>query len=176
MRRLALVEPSTGSTTTTMSRSAWCRPLSSLRTPKPASSRTSHTGPSATRSRAYCPTRSPGGNQSSMPASAFATTSAAALSTSRTFSACTTADGTVGAVSLRAATPDDVPEILALIRELAEYEKAPDEVRATEDDVHTHLFGDRPAASVLIAEVDGSVAGFALWYPTYSTWVGRPGI
>lgn len=79
-------------------------------------------------------------------------------------------------MSLRAATPDDVPEILALIHELAEYEHAADEVAATEDDLHRHLFGDEPAASVLIAEVDGAVAGFALWYRTYSTWVGRPGI
>jgi GNAT superfamily N-acetyltransferase len=79
-------------------------------------------------------------------------------------------------VTLRAATPDDLPEILSLIRELAEYEKAADEVAATEDDLRQHLFGDQPVAHVLIAEADGAVAGFALWYPTFSTWVGRPGI
>lgn len=83
---------------------------------------------------------------------------------------------TPGRSPLRAATPDDVPEILALIRELAEYEQAADEVAATEEDLRAHLFGDRAAASVLMAEADGEVAGFALWYPTYSTWVGRPGI
>lgn len=83
---------------------------------------------------------------------------------------------TPGRSPLRAATPDDVPEILALIRELAEYEQAADEVAATEEDLRAHLFGDRSAASVLMAEADGEVAGFALWYPTYSTWVGRPGI
>jgi GNAT superfamily N-acetyltransferase len=79
-------------------------------------------------------------------------------------------------VTLRAATPDDVPEILALIRELAEYEHAADEVAATEHDLREHLFGASPTAHVLIAEADGAVAGFALWYPTFSTWVGRPGI
>jgi GNAT superfamily N-acetyltransferase len=79
-------------------------------------------------------------------------------------------------VTLRAATPDDVPEVLALIRELAEYEHAADEVAATEADLHEHLFGPSPSANVLIAEADGEVAGFALWYPTFSTWVGRPGI
>jgi GNAT superfamily N-acetyltransferase len=79
-------------------------------------------------------------------------------------------------VTLRAATPDDVPEILNLIRELAEYERAADEVAATEDDLLRHLFGDQPVAHVLIAEADSEVAGFALWYPTFSTWVGRPGI
>jgi GNAT superfamily N-acetyltransferase len=79
-------------------------------------------------------------------------------------------------VTLRAATPDDVPEILALIRELADYERAADEVEATEDDLRTHLFGAVPTAHVLIAEHDGEVAGFALWYATFSTWVGRPGI
>jgi GNAT superfamily N-acetyltransferase len=78
--------------------------------------------------------------------------------------------------SLRDALPDDVPEILALIHELAEYEHAADEVAATEADLHAHLFGAQPAASVLLAEADGAVAGFALWYPTFSTWQGRPGI
>jgi GNAT superfamily N-acetyltransferase len=83
---------------------------------------------------------------------------------------------TPGRSTLRAATPDDVPVILSLIRELAEYERAAHEVAATEDDLRTHLFGDSPAAAVLLAEVDGEVAGFALWYRTFSTWVGRPGI
>jgi GNAT superfamily N-acetyltransferase len=78
--------------------------------------------------------------------------------------------------SLRPATADDVPEILDLIRELAEYEHAADEVAATEGDLREHLFGASPTARVVIAEVDGAVAGFALWYPTFSTWVGRPGI
>ena len=79
-------------------------------------------------------------------------------------------------MTLRAATPDDVPEILALIRELADYEHAADEVESTEDDLRTHLFGATPAAHVLLAEHDGEVAGFALWYPTFSTWRGQPGI
>jgi GNAT superfamily N-acetyltransferase len=79
-------------------------------------------------------------------------------------------------VTLRAATADDLPEILALIHELADYEHAADEVAATLDDLRLHLFGEHPAAHVLLADVDGEVAGFALWYPTFSTWVGRPGI
>lgn len=79
-------------------------------------------------------------------------------------------------MTLRPATPDDVPEILALIRELAEYEQEAASVVATVEDLRTHLFGASPAASVLLAEVDGTVAGFALWYRTFSTWVGRPGV
>ena len=81
-------------------------------------------------------------------------------------------------MSLRPATADDIDEIAALIRELAEYEKAPDEV---EFDIHTlrdHLFGDDPAARVVLAIDDESseVAGFALYFRTFSTWLGRPGL
>jgi len=79
-------------------------------------------------------------------------------------------------VTLRAATPDDVPEILALIRELADYERELESARATEEQLREHLFGPTPAASVLIAEHDGAIAGFALWYRTFSTWEGEPGI
>jgi GNAT superfamily N-acetyltransferase len=79
-------------------------------------------------------------------------------------------------VTLRAATVDDVPEILALIRELADYERELESARATEDQLRAHLFGPDPAASVLVAEADGEVAGFALWYRTFSTWEGAPGI
>jgi GNAT superfamily N-acetyltransferase len=79
-------------------------------------------------------------------------------------------------VTLRAATVDDVPEILALIRELAEYERELDSAKATEEQLRRHLFGPSPVASVLVAEADGEVAGFALWYRTFSTWEGEPGI
>jgi GNAT superfamily N-acetyltransferase len=80
-------------------------------------------------------------------------------------------------VTIRDARPDDLDEICALIVELAIYEEAPDEVAFERDEVGRHLFGDDPAARVLIAETDdGQVAGMALWFRTFSTWVGRPGI
>ena len=64
-----------------------------------------------------------------------------------------------------------------LIRELAEYEKAADEVVLDPAELHAHLFGDHPGASVLIAETDdGEVAGFAVYFTTFSTWLGRPGL
>ncbi|WP_424216628.1 GNAT family N-acetyltransferase (plasmid) [Streptomyces sp. BI20] len=78
---------------------------------------------------------------------------------------------------IRTATPDDVPEILAMVRELADYEKAVHEARATEEQFLAALFGPNPAARALIAETEsGAIAGFALWYPTFSTWRGVPGI
>jgi GNAT superfamily N-acetyltransferase len=77
---------------------------------------------------------------------------------------------------VRTATPDDVPDILRLIRELAVYEREPDAVATTEDDLRTWLFGPEAVASVLMAEVDGRAVGIALWFPTYSTWTGVPGI
>jgi GNAT superfamily N-acetyltransferase len=77
---------------------------------------------------------------------------------------------------IRAASPSDVPTILALIRELADYEKEPDAVLATETDLHTALFGPDPSAECHVAEVEGTVVGFALWYRTFSTWQGKPGM
>jgi GNAT superfamily N-acetyltransferase len=77
---------------------------------------------------------------------------------------------------LRAATPADVPVILRLVRDLAEYERAPRAVVATEEDFLRHGFGEKPRFSVLLAEEDGQVAGFALWFFTFSTWLGRPGL
>jgi GNAT superfamily N-acetyltransferase len=77
---------------------------------------------------------------------------------------------------LRPATPADVPVILQLVRALAEYERAPKAVVATEQDFLRHGFGPAPRFSVLLAEQDGEVAGFALWFFTFSTWVGRPGM
>jgi len=80
-------------------------------------------------------------------------------------------------VPIRNATADDVEEIRLLIADLAEYERLAQEAVATADDLRTHLFGDDPAAHVLIAETDGGeVAGFVLWYRTFSTFMGRPGI
>jgi GNAT superfamily N-acetyltransferase len=78
---------------------------------------------------------------------------------------------------IRTATPDDIPVIHALIRELAEYEKAPDEARATQEQLGEALFGDRPAAFAHVAEEDGgAVVGFALWFLNFSTWRGVHGI
>ena len=80
-------------------------------------------------------------------------------------------------MSIREATADDLGEIAALIHELAAYERAADEVAFDLDELGHHLFGPAPAAWVLVAETDpGRVAGLALYFPTFSTWLGRPGI
>jgi GNAT superfamily N-acetyltransferase len=77
---------------------------------------------------------------------------------------------------IRPATPADVALILRLVRELAEFEREPDAVEATEDMLAAALFGDRPAAEAVIAELDGAPVGFALFFQNFSTWTGRPGI
>ncbi|MFD3516144.1 GNAT family N-acetyltransferase [Streptomyces sp. NPDC058657] len=78
---------------------------------------------------------------------------------------------------IRRATVDDLPEILAMIRELAEYEKALDEVRATEDQLREALFGPNPAAYAHIAEgPGGEVVGYSVWFLSFSTWRGVHGI
>jgi len=71
-----------------------------------------------------------------------------------------------------------VPAILGLVRELAVYEKEPDAVEATEADFHMALFpkDSAPTAFVHVAEVAGEIVGMALWYVTFSTWLGRGGI
>jgi GNAT superfamily N-acetyltransferase len=74
------------------------------------------------------------------------------------------------------ATPDDAPAILNFIRKLAEYEHLSHEMLATEDLLREHLFGARPAAEVMIARLAAQPVGFALFFPTYSTFVGKPGI
>ncbi|MBA2894368.1 GNAT family N-acetyltransferase [Nonomuraea soli] len=77
---------------------------------------------------------------------------------------------------IRAATPDDVPEIMSMIRELADYEKALHEVRVTEEQLREALFGAAPAAFAHIAEHDGAVAGYSIWFLSFSTWRGVHGI
>ncbi len=77
---------------------------------------------------------------------------------------------------VRAAAPADVPVLLELVRELAAYEREPDAVEATEDMLAAALFGPAPVASCSVALADGEVVGFALWYVTFSTWKGRPGL
>ena len=79
-------------------------------------------------------------------------------------------------VEVRPAGQADVPLVLAMIRELAEYERLPHEAVATEELLREHLFGERPAADVLIAALDGQPVGFALFFQTFSTFLGRPGI
>jgi len=78
--------------------------------------------------------------------------------------------------TVRFARPEDVPTILRLIRELAEYERLSYMVAATEDALHEHLFSESPYCEVLIAEVDRSPVGFALFFPNYSTFLARPGL
>jgi GNAT superfamily N-acetyltransferase len=82
----------------------------------------------------------------------------------------------MGTSLIRLATADDVPIILSLIHELARYERAADEVLATEADLTVSLFGQAPVASCHVAELDGAVVGFALWFCNFSTWLGKPGI
>jgi GNAT superfamily N-acetyltransferase len=78
---------------------------------------------------------------------------------------------------IRPAKPEDVAEIHAMVRELADYEKSLDQAKATEQQFHDALFGERPAAFAHIAEDDeGRVLGFALWFLNYSTWTGVHGI
>lgn len=74
---------------------------------------------------------------------------------------------------IRKATPADVPAILALVKELAAYEREPDAVVSTEADFLRDGFGERPAFGALVAEDGGSVVGFALYCFSYSTWSGR---
>ncbi|MCD2324501.1 GNAT family N-acetyltransferase [Sphingomonas sp. IC-56] len=77
---------------------------------------------------------------------------------------------------VRPATPADVALILRFVRELAEFEREPDAVHATEPMLHEALFGARPAAEAVIAEREGQPAGFALFFHNFSTWTGRKGL
>ena len=77
---------------------------------------------------------------------------------------------------IRDATVADVPIILQLIRDLATYERAPNDVLATEEDLREVLFGAEPAAKVLIAFENAAPVGFAVYFFNFSTWLGRPGL
>lgn len=79
-------------------------------------------------------------------------------------------------VRLRPATREDIGQILSFIRELAEYEKLAHEAIADEATLAAQLFGDHPAAEVVIAEVDGRPAGFALFFHNFSTFLGKRGL
>ena len=79
---------------------------------------------------------------------------------------------------IRPAEPRDVPALLGLVQELADYEREPDAVEATPELFAATLFpvSGSPSAWAHVAEVDGEVVGMAVWYLTFSTWLGRPGI
>lgn len=77
---------------------------------------------------------------------------------------------------IREATAEDVPVILTLIRELAAFERLPDQVVATEETLRETLFGDDAVARVILAEVGGEAVGFAVYFFNFSTFVGRPGL
>jgi len=78
--------------------------------------------------------------------------------------------------SIRPARPEDIPELLAMIRELAAFEHLSHEVLATEADYETSLFGDSPSAGALLAELDGAPVGYAIHFSTFSSFLGRAGV
>jgi GNAT superfamily N-acetyltransferase len=82
----------------------------------------------------------------------------------------------VAEFQIRPARVEDVPIILELIRDLATYERAPNEVTATGEQLVDVLFGERPAAEVLLAFEGKSPVGFAVFFYNFSTWLGRPGL
>jgi GNAT superfamily N-acetyltransferase len=79
-------------------------------------------------------------------------------------------------MTIRPATVADVPQILTFIRALADYERLLSAVVATEEGLRAALFGPRPYAEVVLAEADGAPVGFALFFHTFSTFLGQPGI
>jgi len=83
---------------------------------------------------------------------------------------------TQSSFEIRSARVEDVPLILELIRDLATYERAPDEVIATEEQLVAVLFGEKPVAEVLLAFEGKFPVGFAVFFHNFSTWLGRPGL
>ena len=79
-------------------------------------------------------------------------------------------------LQIRSATDADVPIILSLIRELAEYEREPNAVVASEAGLREVLFGAKPSAEVLLGLEEGEPVGFAVFFHNFSTWLGRPGL
>jgi len=80
------------------------------------------------------------------------------------------------AFTLRPATGADAPAIVGLIRELAVFEELEHLVEVTPESLHTHLFGARPVAEAVVAEIDGRVVAFALFFTNFSTFLGKPGL
>jgi GNAT superfamily N-acetyltransferase len=83
---------------------------------------------------------------------------------------------TSSTITIRSATEQDVPLILSFIRQLAEYERLLDAVKATEDMLRSTLFGPKPVGEVLIAEDSGTPVGFALFFQNYSTFLAQAGL
>lgn len=79
-------------------------------------------------------------------------------------------------MNIRPAKTTDIDEILALIYELALYEKAPEEAKATKSQIMESFFSDNPKVFCEIVEVDSEIAGLAIWFLNYSTWQGKHGI
>ena len=77
---------------------------------------------------------------------------------------------------IRPAVPADVPALVQLVRDLAEYERAPEEAVATEAQLQDVLFGPQAAVFCDVADVEGEVVGMAVWFLSFSTWLGRHGI
>ena len=79
-------------------------------------------------------------------------------------------------VEVRDAQPRDLPAVMAFIRKKAAFDGALESIEVTEEVLHKHLFGDRPSAYVVLAEIDGRAVGFASYFLTFSSFLGRPGI
>jgi GNAT superfamily N-acetyltransferase len=78
--------------------------------------------------------------------------------------------------TLRPATPADLPAVVGLITELAVFERLEHLVVVTPDSLRPHLFGDRPVAECVVAEVEGTVVAFALFFTNFSTFLSQPGL
>ncbi len=87
-----------------------------------------------------------------------------------------TKKGNMPAVTIRSALNQDVPAILDMVRELAEFERAREEAIATVADFEVALFCDNPSIFAVLAEVNGESAGFALYFKNFSTWLGKHGL
>jgi len=79
-------------------------------------------------------------------------------------------------VIFRDATPTDVPPLLTMIRELAAFEREPHAVKMTESQLHDSLFTPHPAAHALLVEIETTPAAMAIWFESFNTWTGRPGM
>jgi GNAT superfamily N-acetyltransferase len=77
---------------------------------------------------------------------------------------------------IRVARAEDVPAVVGLVHELAEYERSPELCTLTEEQLHAALFGPEAVAGCHVAEVAGEVVGCAIWFRNFSTWRGVPGI
>ena len=80
------------------------------------------------------------------------------------------------AFELRPAQPQDVPALVGLITELAEFEQLTHLLKVTPEALQSHLFGERPAAEAWVAEMEGRAVGFALFFTNFSTFLGQPGL